>query len=87
MKNLLAILGILISYSALADKKVSGAAAEKLFIDLAGNYEYSSGVKATAISIETITRHDNNGILCSQDTIKYNTGAVEVSYECVIRPY
>lgn len=85
MKKLLAILSVLTSFSALADTKVTGVAAEKLFIDLAGNYEYSSGAKATAISIETITRHDNGSMICSKDTIKYNTGAIEVSYECVIK--
>ncbi len=85
MKKLLALIAMTLSLTAMADVKVTGVEAQRLFNDLAGQYEYTSGARTTGLSIDTVTRHDNGIITCSRDIVKYNTGSEQVSYECILK--
>lgn len=85
MKKLLTLIAMTISLTAMADVKITGAEAQRLFNDLAGQYEYTSGTKTTGLSIDTVTRHDNGTITCSRDIVKYNTGSEQVSFECIVK--
>lgn len=85
MKKLFTLILMTLSVAAMADIKVTGTEAQKLFNELAGQYEYTSGARTTGLSINTVTRHDNGTITCSRDIVKYNTGAEQISYECILK--
>lgn len=71
MKEFMTFVLLLMSVSAFAETRITAKDAENLFNSLEGQYEYTSGVKVSGLSIETIIRHGNE-ISCQKETVEYS---------------
>ncbi len=64
------------------DGVITGQAAQNLFENLKGQYEYSASAIVSGLRIDTITRHDTK-VSCDKETVTYANNKSETTITCI----
>lgn len=73
----------LLSLNSFANEGViTGQAAQNLYDNLKGQYEYSASAIVSGLRIDTITRHDTK-VSCDKETVTYANNKSETTITCI----